>query len=492
MDNQFDSQSARYETSAQTYREELSLKNMTQILFQNWALFLLLFILFSVLSTLVYQFKIPYQSLGSIIINDSKNSSLQSFANQFTSQNSINKTNEAKKANSSVQKNIEYLSTVDFLGQLILKLTESIDVSNLNAEEMKGRSIFLNTILKGQKFSQLSVEEQLKSISILDQILKVSLKSDFQADVIVKSMDKSLAYFVAKNSLAYILDNLKQLEKNEVLKIKTFLTEQKSIHEKEIQELNNKLSAFQSKPENLISLSANKVGDYISELMMRKSEIKMKISENTKIIDTLTSTLSGRRDSALYGNTGRIQVLKIENEMMQSKLIDLQKSVDQMMSRAKIIPTVSLTYDELKKKIDFEFEKFKDTSAQLSKIDAADLSINNKFEILENPRLDRVLPILNPLVLALICLFSALAWGCLIIYIRTIWDTKYITAEHSRNVVVVNGHSLDPRVIIENTKIKFSLMNHTIQNENEQLKNHKKIEFGIKNSRAANSDDSSQ
>ena len=93
-------ESTHIEQSRQSLTEELSLKNIAQILVQNWALFAVLFISFSIISILLYSFKVPYQSTGSVIINDNKNSSLQSFASQFVGNANTSKVNEAKKSNS--------------------------------------------------------------------------------------------------------------------------------------------------------------------------------------------------------------------------------------------------------------------------------------------------------------------------------------------------------------------------------------------------------
>jgi hypothetical protein len=49
--------------------------------------------------------------------------------------------------------------------------------------------------------------------------------------------------------------------------------------------------------------------------------------------------------------------------------------------------------------------------------------------------------------------------GSLIIYVIYIWDSSTVTAQASRNVVIIDGHSLDPRVIMENSKIRFNLKN---------------------------------
>ncbi len=457
-------ESTHIEQSRQSLTEELSLKNIAQILVQNWALFAVLFISFSIISILLYSFKVPYQSTGSVIINDNKNSSLQSFASQFVGNANTSKVNEAKKSNSSVQKSIEYLKTTAFYLKLIRAVSENKKITEMTMSEKAGFDQFKATILNNKKIDALNMDEQLAAVKKLDAMIKLNLQSDYEIEIVVSSLDKNLAYFVSKNSLPVFSDELKNMEAADLKKVKDFLTTQKIGLDASIHNLNKQLSDFQSKPENLISLGANKVGDYISELMVRKNEIKMKISENKKIIGSLDGG-STRRDSALYGNSGKIQNLKIENEMLNSRLNDLQKTMDRVMGQAKGIPTASITYDELKKKSDLEFQSYKQVTESLAKIDAYELSLNNKFEILESPRYDKVKPFIGLFTLMLLSLLLTQSIGSIIIYIRTIWDTKYVTAQQTRNIVVIDGHSLDPRVIIENSKIKFRLRSPDFETE---------------------------
>lgn len=480
-DNTTNIESAHIEQSHQSLTEELSLKNIAQILVQNWALFAVIFALLSVVSLALYNFKIPYQSTGSVIINDNKNSSLQSFTTQFTGNASATKVNEAKKANSSVQKSIEYLKTTDFYLKLIRSISENKKVTEMTMSEKAGYDKFKATILNGKKIDALNIDDQLAAVKKIDGMIKLNLQSDYEIEMVVSSLDKDLAYFVSKNSLAVVASELKRVEETDLNKVKEFLTNQKTSLDQSIQTLNKQLSDFQSKPENLISLGSNKVGDYISELMVRKNEIKMKISENNQIISSLGGGTT-RRDSALYGNSGKIQNLKIENEMLRSRLNDLQSTLGRVMGQAKSIPTASITYDELKKKSELEFQSYKQVTESLAKIDAYELSLNNKFEILETPRYDKVKPFIGVTTLLLLSLLLTQAIGSIIIYIRTIWDTKYVTAQQTRNIVVIDGHSLDPRVIIENSKIKFRLRSNSFDAEQDR-ESRQRLGFDFRNTK---------
>jgi hypothetical protein len=246
-------------------------------------------------------------------------------------------------------------------------------------------------------------------------------------------------------------------------------------------DLNKKLADFQNKPENLISLSSKeKVGEYISELMVRKNEVRMKLAENNKMISALKPSTQ-RRESQLYGNGGRVQSIQLENEMLNSKLGDIQNAIDRVTVQAKGMPAAGLVYDDIKKKSEIEMGKYKEVSEALSKTEAYQLALTNKFEVLEKARFEKVKPLVSLLTLILVSFVLSQILGSLIIYVTTIWDSSLVTAQSTRNVVVIDSHTLDPRVIIENSKIKFRLRHAEFdasKNLNEDM-THKKIGFDL-------------
>lgn len=461
------------ENSEQSVSEELSLNHIAQLLLRNWPLFTLLFVVFASVFSALYVFKIPFVSESTIIVNDSKNSSLQSFASQFSGQDLSGKT-DAKKASPTVVKDVEYLKTMGFYEKLLQQLAAGDDSNQLNLEEKTGFENFKSQILGGKKISELSTEEKLAAIRKLDGVMKITLPTDYTINVSSSSMDRNLAYFVANRAAPFIANELKDRQSSDLAKIKEFLTTRKEQLDQSIRDINTQLAEFQGKPENLISLSSkDKVGEYISELMMRKNEIRMKISENNKIIASLGG--GSQRDSELYGNSGKVKSLRLENDMLEGKLADISKTIGSVTHQAKAIPTAGLIYDELKRKSDIEFQNYKETSESLSKIDAYQLSLVNKYEVLESSQYDKVKPAISLVTLGLVAVILSQVIGSLIIYIKSIWHTSYVTAEATRNVMVVDSHSLDPRVFIENSKIKFKLKNNGF-NEGGQGR----LSFGVK------------
>jgi hypothetical protein len=475
------SASAQFENTTQQLTQDLSLKQISQVLIQNWPLFLILFCTFSLASMAIYSFKVPFVSTASVIVNDSQNSSLQSFTQNFTGTASM-KLNEAKKSNSPMQKYLEYLKTTEFFTKLINKIeTKDSSETQISVSEKIGQQIFKKEILKSKDFKSMSADEQIVIFKSLESLLNYKIATDYELEISVASRSKELSLFLTNTALSVIAEELQRRESTELVKIQEFLRNQKASIDKELTDLNKKLADFQNKPENLISLSSKeKVGEYISELMVRKNEVRMKIAENNKVISALKPSTQ-KRESQLYGNGGRVQAIQLENEMLHSKLGDIQTAIDRVTAQAKGMPAAGLVYDDIKKKSEIEMGKYKEVSESLSKTEAYQLALTNKFEILEKARIEKVKPLVSLLTLILVSFVLSQILGSLIIYVTTIWDSSLVTAQSTRNVVVIDSHTLDPRVIIENSKIKFRLRHAEFDSakiSNEETHN-KKIGFDL-------------
>ena len=176
----------------------------------------------------------------------------------------------------------------------------------------------------------------------------------------------------------------------------------------------------------------------------------------------------------MYGIGGKIEALKIENNLLQNKLAHVQKSIDQLKAEAKQLPYQAQLADELRKKSDLEFAKFKELSTALGKLEAAKLSVDTRFEVLDPARWETTLPQIGLLALGLLSILLSQFFGSLVIYFRYLWNPDVVTAQASRNLLIFDNHSPDPRVIIENSKIKFSLKKKEGLSEIESQDDHKK------------------
>lgn len=442
----------------QSVAHDLSLKQISQVFFNNWLLFVILFGAFSSVVTVLYIYKIPYVAQSTIIVNDSQNSSLQSFASQYFGMSKS--VSDGKKSNSPLVKHFEYLKTSDYFEKLLTDIQAGGDDTTMTMAEKTGYEEFKNLFFK----EPLAEQDKIKALSTLDSWSKIKLDSDFELKISFAAPSAEMSLFLTNRALKTTLALLKQREMTEVTKIESFIQEQLAITEKNMLQFNKQLAEFQNKPENLISLSSKeKVGEYLSDLMVRKNEIKMKIAENHRMIDFLSQGKKSVRESQLYGNGGRIQELKLANQMHENNLKQIQASVDRVTSMAKSIPVASQMFDELKSKSELEFQKYKNLSESLSKAEAQKLSINSRFETLETARMDKVKPMVSMLVLLMISIVLAQVIGSAILYIAYIWDSNTITAKSSRNVVIVDGHNFDPRMVIEDSKIRFRLKNSSFE-----------------------------
>ncbi len=486
VSNAGDNISARFQSTSKTVTEELSLKEIVKIFTSNWALFLIIFTLTSAAAIGTYVLKTPFVASGSIVVNDSQNSVLQSFASQFFG--FTKSVADGKKNNSPLQKHLEFLKTEEFFNQLLSDLKNGGTSETLTVAEKKGFQIYKDQFKEQfQKSTVVGSDLHNKSIQKLDAMAKIKLSSDFEIAVSFLSADKELALFVTNTALSTVTQSLKERELLEIIKVESFIKNQIELAEKSMLDLNRQLADFQNKSENLISLSSkDKVSEYLSELMVRKNEVRLKIAENEKAIGFLTSGMSKRRESQLYGNGGRAQALSLENEMHRSKLADIQKAINQVTQQAKSIPVASQVFDELKKKSEIEFSKYKNLTESVAKVDAQKLSVQSRFEVSEKSRLEKVVPQVSLFVLLMMALVISQIVGSLIIYVIYIWDSNSVTAHSSRDIVIVDSHSLDPRVIIENTKIKFRLKNsHFVDDELDADGQQKKLTFKIFNKKSA-------
>lgn len=471
MNNIEDSKSIEFENRSQELTQEMSLKDITSLMLINWPLYLVLTIMITSVGLVIYTIKNPYVSKTTIIINDAQNSHLQAFTKNILGSGA--QVNEAKKNNSSVQKSLEYFKSIDFLQKILSKTFDAGYNSQISLAEKQGLKIWQNEI-KGDNIKSLgkmTEDEQIQIYKQIDGMLLFKIKSDYSIDVQAQSESKELALYISNVAAIVALESFRDIEAKDIQQMNDFLQTEKKSVDTEILDLNKKMQTFNEKPENLISLSSReKVGEYLSELMVRKNETLMKISENNKIVSALTGNSTLKRESQLYGNSGKAQGLKLENDLLRAKLGQIQTAIDHVSDEAKAMPVAAQMYDELQKRSDQQVSRYKDISAALAKVEALKLSLVNKFEIYEKSRLDKVAPAVSLTVVLFLSFILSQLLGSLVIYLRAIWDTRLITAQSTRNVVVIDSHSLDPRVIIENSKIKFRLKSSSITDDPENGK----------------------
>lgn len=449
--------------SEQRIEPELTVGEIIKLYLSHWRMFALFTGVLFAISMVVYIVKIPFVASSTIVINDTQNSSLQAFSNQFFG---LSKSvQESKKGSSLLSKHIEYLKTREFFEALLDRVQKRGNSSLITMEERKGYEILKNNYLQDLN----KPENKLDVLQKLDKWTKVQLDSDFEIKVSAVTPIKSMSLFLSNTVSELAAETLKKRELAEIDRVESFMEKQKQDADEKLVSLGKQLADMQIKDENVLPLvSKDKMGDYVSDLLVRSNEIKLKMAENKKMIQYLERGRSNQRESGLYGVGGKIETLKIENNLLAGKLSQVQSSISRLKKEVKSLPFAAQMVDDLKKKSELEFNRYKELSTNLAKLEAQKLSIDTRFEILESARWETTLPQIGLLSLGLLSLLLSQFAGSLVIYFRYLWNPEVVTAQASRNLVIFDNHSVDPRVIIENSKIKFSLKKPEQKKETEQ------------------------
>nr|BFD60777.1 hypothetical protein CKG001_28840 [Bdellovibrio sp. CKG001]BFD64190.1 hypothetical protein BdHM001_28710 [Bdellovibrio sp. HM001]BFD68384.1 hypothetical protein HAGR004_34060 [Bdellovibrio sp. HAGR004] len=456
--------------SDQHMEPELTVGEIIKLYLSHWRMFAVFTAVLFAISVLVYIVKIPFVANSTIVIHDSQNSSLQAFSNQFYG---LSKSvQESKKGSSVLSKHIEYLKTREFYEALLKRIEERGNSQEITLEERKGFEIFRDKYLKDLEGNP---EGRVQLLQVLNAWTRINLDSDFEIRVAAVTPVKSMSLFLSNTASELAADMLKKRELAEINRVEDFMSKQKVDADQKLVALGKQLAEMQNKDENLLPLaSKDKMGDYVSDLLVRSNEIKLKMAENRKMIDYLQAGRGKQKESALYGVGGRIEALKIENNILAGKLGQVQASIARLKKEVKDLPFAAQMVEDLKKKSELEFNRYKELSTALTKLDAMKISIDTRFEVLERARWETTLPQIGLLSLGLLSLLLSQFVGSLVIYFRYLWNPHVVTAQASRNLVIFDNHSVDPRVIIENSKIKFSLKKPETKkdevNEDEQQK----------------------
>lgn len=463
--------------SDQHIEPELTVGEIIKLYLSHWRMFALFTAVLFAISALVYAVKVPFVANSTIVIHDSQNSSLQAFSNQFFGMSKS--VQESKKGSSVLSKHIEYLKTREFYEDLLNRIQARGNSKEITLEERKGFEIFKDKYLNGL---DTNPENKVQLLQVLNAWTKINLDSDFEIRVSAVTPIKSMSLFLSNTASELAAEKLKTRELSEINRVEDFMVKQKADADEKLVSLGKQLADMQNKDENLLPLaSKDKMGEYVSDLLVRSNEIKLKMAENKKMIDYLQAGRGKQKESALYGVGGRIEALKIENNILSSKLGQVQASIARLKKEVKDLPFAAQMVEDLKKKSELEFNRYKELSTALTKLDAMKISIDTRFEVLERARWETTLPQIGLLSLGLLSLLLSQFIGSLVIYFRYLWNPHVVTAQASRNLVIFDNHSVDPRVIIENSKIKFSLKKPEAKKEDETEDDQQKIAWNVLN-----------
>lgn len=467
--------------SEQHIEPELTVGEIIKVYMSHWRMFVVFTAGLFALAVLVYVLKIPFVASSTIVINDSQNSSLQAFSSQFFG---LSKTvQESKKGSSLLSKHIEYLKTREFYEALLKNIQVRGNSPLITLEEHDGFEILKNNYMKDLD----DPERKIEFLQKLDKWIKAQSDSDFEIKVSASTPIKSVSLFLSNTVSELAAATLKKRELDEIARVASFMEQQKQGADANLTSLGKQLAELQNKEENLLPLSSKeKMGEYVSDLIVRGNELKLKISENKKMIEYLERGRTGQRESGLYGLGGKIESLKIENSLLVEKLGQIQASIDRLKKEVKELPFAAQMVEDLKRKSELEFNRYKELSTSLAKLEAQKISIDTRFEVLEQARWETTLPQIGLISLGLLTLLLSQFMGSIIIYFKYLWNPHVVTAQASRNLFIFDNQNADPRVIIENSKIKFSLKKPEANKEPEPTKDEQQIAWDVLNGNQGN------
>lgn len=401
--------------------------------------FVYLFLGLLLVALLGFKYSVPYIGKGRLLVNDSHNSSLQAFSTSYFGM--TKSVVDGKKGNTQIGKQIEVLSTREFYRRLLEKIEIRGHSPAISIEEQEGfnyiKSQYLDQFLKDQ-------ESRQKLILKIDSWFQSKMESDYEIRLTFSTPNKSLSLFLVNSALELSSEFLRDREMAEMQQVENFISAQRLEVDKNIKKLTLEVAEFQTSQDNLITMtSREKMGEYLSDLMVRIIEIRLKIAENNKDIEFLKSGSDSdsiqMTRSSLYGSGGRIEFLNLENKRLSGRLDQLQMSVAKLGNHLKVLPVAVQILEDKKKKSELEYAKYKELSETLDKIEAQKLSIRDRFEVLEKARADNTLPQIDLSTLVFLAVVITFVVGLGVVYFRSVWNIQVNQTAEVSNFKVVDS-----------------------------------------------------
>jgi hypothetical protein len=369
------------------------------------------------LGLFTYIFFVPYSLKSTLLINDAQTSQLQAFTNNFFV---LSRTQtSARKVQSSAQKSIDYLERQDTYSALLKYLAVQVVAADTSKESSEGFAAlekYLGVDLRSNDFNVRQTGAKLRKL--------ISLKpaSPTEVFITVSSSNREFAYFLNSEYSKFAIEALKQEAEGEMEKVRLAIERQRDHFKSQFEASNKELIAFQSRPENVLSLAngAN-VGTYISELVVRKNEVELKISDNERAIEFLGGSKSANLASIRnLGQRSQVQQLVEETQLLRKQANSIQESIRKFSSATNGTAEAMRMHEELKKTTDREFKNFQEANDLLSKMGVYNVSIASKFELLHKPEFEEVRKAASfYLVMAVAFFLSQLTFAAFLYWVYT-------------------------------------------------------------------------
>jgi len=393
---------------------------------------------FLVFGFFTYVFLVPHSLKSTLLINDAQTSQLQAFTNNFFA---LSKTQaSARKAQSPAQQAVDYLERQDTFTAFLKYLTVQVVAADTSKESSEGFSrlgSYLGVDLRKNNFNIRQTAAKTR------QLIKLSVASATEVSITASSADREFTYFLNTEYSKFAIEALKQQAEKEMEQVRHAIERQRDHFKAQFEANNKELIAFQSRPENVLSLASGaNGGTYISELVVRKNEVELKISENERAIQYLGGAKSASLASSRnLGQRSQVQQLLEETTLLRKQATSIQDSIRKFSSATNGTAEAMRMHEELKKTTDREFKNFQEANDLLSKMGVYNVSIAGKFELLHLPEPEEVRKAASfYLIWALAFFFSQLIFSGYIYYMWTV--TTQLRPGRHKGVGLVSANDL--------------------------------------------------
>ncbi|WP_372654634.1 hypothetical protein [Halobacteriovorax sp.] len=373
--------------------DEISMYEVLQIFLSKWK-YLLILALFFTLIAIVRHKKFPsYPAQGKLLIKTSENSQLRSFLDTIVgSQQNIN---PAERAIILLETNDYFLELANSFLKTKQDSPEIMDyISSFNGNDQRLASS-LRSKLKfrlnkgGQILFNVSTNRRVLSTAVANNGLLVA--KNYLTNRELKEYNEAEAYF--QSQIDHTLNNLNDLKLSSIKKMQQ----------------RNVISLDQEKGEGT---------KYLSGLKKQINDSQIKISENTSTIRKLRSKSSANsKNQSKFGLNARILQLEDENSALRIKITTNERYLKKISNQKLELVPFEQEMEKIKANYHFEFKIYEGLRDKLAKIGLQKTYIQNKIDILELQRLERVRSKPGIILLILIAIMVSQAIGFTVIYL---------------------------------------------------------------------------
>ncbi|WP_290734197.1 hypothetical protein [Halobacteriovorax sp. JY17] len=373
--------------------DEISMYEILQIFLSKWK-FLLILALCCILIAVVRHKRFPtYPAQGKLLIKTSENSQLRSFLDTIVgSQQNIN---PAERAIILLETNDFFLELADHFKTNKQEDSEISNYINSFKDNNQGLASNLRSKLKfrlnkgGQIFFNVNSNRRILSTTIVNQGLIVA--KNYLTVREMKEYNEAELYF--QSEIDHTLNNLNDLKHSSIQKMQQ---------------------------RNVISLNEEK-GEgtkYLSGLKKQINDSQIKISENNSTIKKLKKKeRTDSKNQSKFGVKARIMQLNDENSALRIKISTSKRYLKKISNQKLELVPFEQEMEKIKANYHFEFKIYEGLRDKLAKIGLQKTYIQNKIDILEFERLDRVRSRPGILLLILIAIMISQVVGFTLIYL---------------------------------------------------------------------------